>query len=79
MIGALIGIVCAVVLNIVAVAFFAGRLSQTVKDLPRAMRLEMKLEIQAALERHLATYRHEEREVTSPGCRPAAPAQEVAP
>lgn len=54
-----------------------GKLLQTVKDQPKMMRMEMKLEIQAALERHELRYRHEERESTSPRMQAPQPGREV--
>lgn len=67
MIGILIGVAGAVLVNLAIMAYGYGKLVQTVKEQPEMMRMVIKIEIQAALDRHLAQYRHEERELTSPG------------
>jgi len=71
LVGALLG---AVPLGLLGLMGYA-RLQQTVKDQPKMMRLEMKLEIREGIERHIAQYRHEE----NTGVRPRPLASSVEP
>jgi hypothetical protein len=78
MINTLIGAGIAA-LPLLLLGFLAyGKLLQTVKDLPRLMRMEMKIEIREHFDRHLAQYRHEEKENTSPRIQ-VATSQEATP